>query len=146
MANLETLDFSSIVENEVAAVQANSTQLLNLNVGSVLRAILEAIAGVILWLQGLVVYCLTLTRFATSTGTDADSWAADFGFTRLAAVAATGQVTFTRFTDSAQAVVPFGAVLQTADGTQTLRSTSTRRIQPIMQAWAGTCSRSEHRP
>jgi uncharacterized phage protein gp47/JayE len=99
-------------------VQANSTQLLNLNVGSVLRAILEAIAGVILWLQGLVVYVLTLTRFATSVGTDADSWAADFDFTRLAAVAATGQVTFTRFTTTTQSVVPFGTALQTADGTQ----------------------------
>jgi uncharacterized phage protein gp47/JayE len=119
MADLQTADFETIVQNEVAAVQASSTQLLNLNVGSVLRAILEAIAGVILWLQGLVVYVLTLTRFATSVGTDADSWAADFGFTRLAAVAATGLVTFTRFTDTTQSVVPFGAVLQTADGTQT---------------------------
>src|ERR1700683_3189957 len=118
MANLQTLDFSSIVENEVAAVQANSTQLLNLNVGSVLRAILEAIAGVILWLQGLVAYVLTLTRFATSQGSDADSWAADFGFTRLAAVAATGNVTFTRFTTTSQSFVPAGTTLQSADGTQ----------------------------
>jgi uncharacterized phage protein gp47/JayE len=118
MANLSTLAFTDIVRGMVAAVQAGSTQLLNLTVGSVLRAILEANAGVCLWLQGLAAYDLTLSRFATSTGADADSWAADFGFSRLPAVAATGEVTFTRFTTTTQSVVPFGAVLQTGDGTQ----------------------------
>ena len=43
---------------------------------------------------------------------------ADFGVTRLPAVAATGQVTFSRFTTTLQAVVTFGAVVQTADGSQ----------------------------
>src|SRR5580704_1031684 len=119
MANLSTLAFTDIVRGMVTAVQAGATQLLNLTVGSVLRAILEAVAGVILWLQGLIAYVLTLTRFATSKGADADSWAADYGFKRLAAVAAVGQVTFTRFTTTTQSVVPFGAVLQTGDGTQT---------------------------
>jgi uncharacterized phage protein gp47/JayE len=118
MASLSTLAFTDLVRGMAAAVQAGATQLLNLTVGSVLRAILEAIAGVVLWLQGLIAYVLTLTRFATSSGSDADSWAADFGFTRLGAVAASGQVTFTRFTDTAQSVVPFGAILQTGDGTQ----------------------------
>jgi uncharacterized phage protein gp47/JayE len=119
MASLSTQNFSQIVQNTVAAIQAGSTQLLNLTVGSVLRAIVEANAALTLWLQGLVTYVLTLTRFATSAGSDADSWAADFDFTRLAAVAATGTVTFTRFTDTTQSVVPFGAQVQSADGTQT---------------------------
>ena len=43
---------------------------------------------------------------------------ADFGLTRLPAVAATGQVTFSRFTNTLQAVVPFGSLVQTADGSQ----------------------------
>src|SRR5271163_3683267 len=119
MASLSTQNFTQIVQNTVAAIQAGSTQLLNLTVGSVLRAIVEANAALVLWLQGLVTYVLTLTRFATSVGSDADSWAADFDFTRLAAVAATGTVTFTRFTDTTQSVVPFGAQVQSADGTQT---------------------------
>jgi uncharacterized phage protein gp47/JayE len=110
--------FTDIVRATASAIQAKSAQLINLTVGSVLRAIIEANAGVILWLQGLVVYLLTLTRFATSVGPDADSWAADYGFTRLAAVAASGEVTFTRFTDTTQSVVPFGTILQSADGTQ----------------------------
>src|SRR5882724_841937 len=112
MASLSTMAFTDIVRATVAAIQAKSTKLLNLSVGSVLRAIVEAQAGVILWLQGLVAYVLTRTRFATSKGTDADSWAADYGFVRLAARPATGQVTFTRFTTTAQSVIPFGAPLQ----------------------------------
>lgn len=119
MANLSTQSFTNIVNNTVTAIQAGSVKLLNLSVGSVLRAIVEANAAVILWLQGLITYVLTLTRFATSKGSDADSWAADFGFTRLAAKAATGNVTFTRFTTTAQSIVPAGTVLQSADGTQT---------------------------
>jgi uncharacterized phage protein gp47/JayE len=119
MANLSTMAFTDIVRGAVAAIQAGATALLNFTPGSVLRAIVEAIAGVVLWLQGLVVYVLTLTRFATSVGADADSWGADFGFTREASVAATGQVTFGRFTTTTQSVIPFGTVLQTQDGTQT---------------------------
>jgi uncharacterized phage protein gp47/JayE len=118
MANLSTQAFTDIVRGAVAAIQGG-TKLLNFTPGSALLAIVEAIAGVVLWLQGLIVYVLTLTRFATSVGLDADSWGADFGFTREAAVAATGQVTFGRFTTTTQSVVPFGTVLQTADGTQT---------------------------
>ena len=101
-----------------AAVQSGASTLLNLAVGSVLRALLEAVAATLLWLQGLVVYVLTLTRAATSSGADLDSFVADFGLTREPAVAATGTVTFTRFTTSGQALVPFGAAIQTADGTQ----------------------------
>ena len=118
MASLSTQDFTTLVRNMVAGVQASSSSLVNLTVGSVLRAVVESTAAVVLWLQGLVTYVLTLTRASTSSGSDLDSWMADYGFSRLAAVAATGQVTFSRYTNSAQAVVPFGAVVQTADGTQ----------------------------
>jgi uncharacterized phage protein gp47/JayE len=131
MASLSTLAFTDIVRGAVAAIQAGATKLLKFTPGSVLLAIVEAIAGVALWLQGLIVYVMTLTRFATSVGSDADSWGADFGFTRLAAVAATGNVTFTRFTTTTQSVVPFGAVLQSADGTQTF----TVNIDPTNSAY-----------
>ncbi|MGG6739919.1 UNVERIFIED_CONTAM: baseplate J/gp47 family protein, partial [Streptococcus suis] len=42
----------------------------------------------------------------------------DYNFTRLAAVAATGSVTFSRFTASGTALVPVGALIQTGNGTQ----------------------------
>ena len=75
--------------------------------------------GVVLWLQGLILQLMATTRLGTSTGLDVDSFVADFGLSRLAAVRATGQVTFSRYTPTNQAVVPVGAVVQTADGTQT---------------------------
>ena len=118
MATLSTQDFTTLVRNMVTAVQAGANTLINLNVGSVLRAILEAVAGVILWLQGLIIYTLTLTRAATSVGSDLDSWMADYGLIRISAVAASGQVTFSRFTNTTQAIIPVGAVVQTADGSQ----------------------------
>lgn len=116
---LSTQDFTTLVRSMVASVQGGASTLINLGTGSALLAALEAVAGVVLWLQGLILQVLTLTRAATSSGADLDSWVADFGVTRLAATAATGTVTFSRFTPSAQAVVPVGTSVQTADGTQT---------------------------
>src|SRR5581483_10551192 len=105
------------------AVQGSATALLNFSPGSVIRAIAEGTSSVVLWLQAIILQVLTLTRAATSVGTDLDSWVADYGVTRLPAVAATGQVTFARFTATQQAVVPVGATVQTSDGTQTFAVT-----------------------
>ena len=115
---LSLQNFSTAVEAMAAAVQGAATQLLDLTVGSVLRAVLEANASVVLWLQWLIVQVLAATRLATSTGSDCDSFGADFGFTRLSAVAAIGQVTFARFTPSAGAFVPVGTTVSTLDNTQ----------------------------
>lgn len=115
---LPTNTFGQIVSNIAAAIQASAGVALNFAAGSVLRAISEAVAGVTLWLQAMVLQVLTLTRAATSVGGDLDSWCADFGFVRLPARAATGQVTFSRFTATQQAVVPINTAVQTADGTQ----------------------------
>lgn len=103
----------------VAAVQGSASQLINLNVGSVLLSVMESFAAVVLWLQGLAVYILTLTRAATSSGADLDSWMADYGLTRLAATNASGIVTFARFTNTTQAVVPNFSLVASSDGTQT---------------------------
>ena len=115
---LQTYTFAQIVSNIATAIQASASVALNFTAGSVLRALAEAVSGVVLWLQAIVLQILTLTRAATSANADLDSWCADYGFTRLAARAATGQVTFSRFTATAQAVVPVNTAVQTADGTQ----------------------------
>jgi uncharacterized phage protein gp47/JayE len=120
---LQVYSFTQIVSNIATAMQSSATAVLNFTVGSVLRAISEATAGVVLWLQAIILQLLTLTRAATSVGSDLDSFMADFGFIRLAADAATGQVTFSRFTATMQAVVPIGATVQTADGTQSFAVT-----------------------
>lgn len=111
--------FTSLVQNMAAATQAAAAQLLELTVGSVLRAILEASASVALWMQWLILQVLQMTRAATSNGADLDSWMADFSVTRLPASPASGTVTFSRFTSSATALVPVGSLVRTIDGSQT---------------------------
>lgn len=115
---ITTQDFTTLVRSSVAAIQGAAKGLVDLTVGSILRAVVEANATVVLWLQGLILQLLATTRAATSSGTDLDSFMLDFGVTRLAAVQATGQVTFSRFTPTLQAVVPVGATISTGDGTQ----------------------------
>lgn len=113
---LSLLNFSTLVEQSAAAVQASASQLLDFTVGSVLRALLEANASLALWLQWLVLLTLQTTRLATSSGPDADSFGADFGFTRLSAIAAAGNATFSRYSAGMTALIPVGTQVSTADG------------------------------
>ena len=110
--------FSVLVENMAAAVQAKASQLLDLAVGSTLRALLEANASIGLWMQWLVLLVLRTTRASTSNGPDLDSWMADMTLTRLPASFAVGMVTFSRFTPTMAAVIPAGALVRSSDGTQ----------------------------
>ena len=115
---LTTQDFTTIVRNSVAAIQGAARGLVDLTIGSILRVVVEANATVVLWLQGLILQLLATTRAATASGADLDSFMLDFGITRLAAVNASGSVTFSRFTPTLQAVIPIGSTVLTADGTQ----------------------------
>ncbi len=117
-------NYNTLVQNSVAAAQAESNTPLNFENGSVLLALLQADAAQALWLQYLIVLLLSVTRLATSSGSDCDSFGADFGFTRLPAVNAVGNVTFSRFTYTQSAFIPVGAQVQTADGTQTFNVTA----------------------
>jgi hypothetical protein len=118
MATLPTRSFSTIVSNIAAGMQGRVSTFLNFAIGSVLRAIAESYAGVCLWLQSFALEIAKLTRLATSYGSDADSWIADFGIiTRLGAQPATGLVTFSRYTAAASApVIPVGTTVQTTVG------------------------------
>lgn len=116
---LSLQNFSTLVDSMAATVQGACSSLIDLTVGSVLRAILEASASVALWLQYLLLQILTMTRLATSVGVDADSWVQDFGMIRLPATAAIGQVTFSSFNAGSQAsTIPNGATVRTGDGSQ----------------------------
>jgi uncharacterized phage protein gp47/JayE len=121
---LSLQNFTTLVENMAASVQGAAASLLDLTVGSVLRAILEANASLALWLQWLIVQVLATTRLATSTGTDCDTFGADFGFYRLPAVAATGFVTFSRFSPSIAALIPVGTNVATTANTQSFTVTT----------------------
>ena len=125
-------NFTTLVQNMAAAVQAAAAQALDLTVGSALRAVLEANASVALWMQWLILQVLQTTRAATSTGADLDSWMADMTLARLPAVAAVGTVTFSRLTPSATAFLPVGALVRSADGSQTFAVTA----DPTNSAWS----------
>lgn len=108
--------FAQMVNTQIAAMVASTTAAIDTGVGSVTLALLQATSGVGLWLQGEAARIVALTRAATSTKLDLDSFYADFVFFRLGLVAAAGQLTFSRFTPSTQAVVPIGAICSTGPG------------------------------
>src|SRR6266702_7550701 len=115
MASLPTQSFTQIVSNSIAGIQGRASKLINFSTGSTLRAIVEGFAGLYLWFQAMVLQVLQATRLSTSSGVDVDTFCADFmpiiagsittvlpsGSPRLGAQAASGQVTFTRFTAAA---------------------------------------------
>ena len=115
---LNILDYTTIVRNQVTAIQSRAAGLVDLTIGSLMLAVVEANSGVVQWIQQLIVQLLVTVRAATCSDDDLDSWMADFGFARLSAAQATGQVTFSRFTATNQAVIPIGATVTTTDGTQ----------------------------
>ena len=132
MAQLPTKSFSTLVSDFATACKGASATLLNFSVGSVLRAVAEAAAGVVLWLQAMILQVLTLTRASTSAGPDLDTWMADFSFLRLPANPATGLVTFSRFTPTQAALIPGGATVRTGDNTQSYAVTAS----PSHPAWS----------
>ncbi|MGH6821949.1 MAG: baseplate J/gp47 family protein [Methylocella sp.] len=110
--------FAALVEDQAAAIQARATALIDFTIGSILRAVIEAVAAIALWLEGEIVYALSLTRAATSEGPDLESWMGDYGVTKLASSFAAGGVTFSRFSADVAGLVPVGTVVRTIDGSQ----------------------------
>lgn len=118
MASLNIKDFTTLVRDQVTAIQGRAAGLVDFTIGSLLRAIAESNASVLQWLQQLIVTLLATTRASTSSGADLDSWMADFGFFRLSASFATGSVTYSRFTPTVSALIPIGAIVGSTDGSQ----------------------------
>jgi len=118
MASLNIKSFTDLVRDQVTAIQGRAAGLVDFTIGSLLRAICESNASILQWLQQLIVTLLITTRASTSSGTDLDSWMADFGFLRLSANFATGSVTYSRFTPTNSALIPIGALVGSTDGSQ----------------------------
>ena len=127
MPSLPTQSFNTIVTNTIAGIQGRASKLVNFSTGSTLRAIVEGFAGLFLWMQALVLQLLTAIRLSTSTGNDVDTFVSDFmpviagtASPRLGSQAATGQVTFSRFTAGpSSCLIPLGATVKTSDNSQT---------------------------
>jgi uncharacterized phage protein gp47/JayE len=135
--NLSLKGFTQLVEDMSAALQSSATTLVDVSIGSVLRAIFEANASVVLWLQWLILRVLQTTRASTSTGTDLDSWMADFGLNRLPAIPATGIVTFSRFAPNLAATIPAGSIVKTSDGMLSFSVTEDRALSIWQPASSG---------
>lgn len=118
MASLNIKDFTTLVRDQVTAIQGRAAGLVDFTIGSLLRAITESNASILQWLQQLIVTLLATTRASTSSGANLDSWMADFGFFRLSASFATGSVTYSRFTPTNSALIPIGALVGSTDGSQ----------------------------
>jgi phage-related baseplate assembly protein len=132
---LPVQSFSAMVQQMAATLQGNASQLVDLTVGSVLRALLEASASVALWMQWLILQVLSTTRAATSIGPDLDSWMADFSLTRLPATSAVGTVTFSRYTPGITATILVGpTTVRVTQGLQTYSVIA----QTTNPAWNGT--------
>lgn len=125
--------FTTLVQNMAAGVQGSAAQLIDLSVGSVLRALLEACASVALWMQWLILQVLSMTRAATSQGADLDSWMADFSLTRLPGAPAVGSVTFSRYTIGIAATIAVAQQVRTSDGALTFAVVAA----PSNPAWNG---------
>ena len=110
--------FQQLVMDQAAAIQASAANLMNFTKGSILRAIVEANASIIIWLESVALYILSRTRASTSVGPDLNSWYADFDFERLGAQKAAGYVTFSRVTYTDAGFIPVGAVVTTVDRSQ----------------------------
>jgi len=110
--------YTQLVREQATAVQGSASGLVDFSIGSILRALAEAVAQVALWLQGLILNLLAATRASTSRGADLDSWMADYGLSREAAMPALGDVTFSRFSGSGEASIPLNVRVETADGSE----------------------------
>jgi uncharacterized phage protein gp47/JayE len=119
---LSLLNKDQVTANMAAAVQAQASAFgftISVAPGSIVLAILESVAGMFLWLQWLNVLVLQTARLTTSSGADVDSFCnGDFGCPRLPGTAASGPVTFGRYSTTNIAYIPVGTSLKTTDGSQ----------------------------
>ncbi|MBO1361755.1 baseplate J/gp47 family protein [Acetobacter sacchari] len=115
--SLTLRSFTTTVSTAITAAQGACASLLDMTVGTVGRALMEAVAGVGLWLQYVALQILTRVYLTTSTGSDIDTWVEQFGMTREAGTAATTNVMMTSFSPSGQsATVAVGDTVKTVSG------------------------------
>jgi uncharacterized phage protein gp47/JayE len=107
--------FDTLVTDQVTAIQAASVQNIDFNIGTVELAMVEANAGMGIWIEFIFNAVLALARAQTSTGSDLDSWMAQFNLFRLPGTQASGNVTFSRSTTTTQVLIPVGITVAVSD-------------------------------
>ncbi len=109
---LPTKTFDTLNSDQTTAIESASSQLTNFTIGSILRAIVESNSSSALWLQSLAAQLLAICRLTTSSGSDVDTFVNPFGYFRLPASPATGNVTLSRFSATTAATIPFKTLTQ----------------------------------
>jgi hypothetical protein len=99
------------VENEITAIQAALPGSFQFGIGSIMLAITESHGRTAVWEQSLVQFVLAQTRLSTSTGTSADTFVEDFGYSRPQGNPASGEVTFSSFTPTSQRLILASAIV-----------------------------------
>jgi uncharacterized phage protein gp47/JayE len=118
MSNLPYAQFDELVALSVAHARASNPNLTNFSDGDVLLELFRAGAHESQFIQSLSFLLLKQTRLSTSDGADVDSFLADYGLYRQAALAASGNVTFSRYSPIKAATIPVETLVKTEDGEQ----------------------------
>lgn len=114
---IQLRQYADMVSSALASVATKSGVPLDLDPGSVVRAIIEAALLQDLYLQVLLLQVQAAGRASTATGSDLDSYYGDFDFQRLPATHDVGQATFSRFTaNGSSPTIPVGATIQSNAG------------------------------
>lgn len=136
---LSTLNYNQVLSNLIGAWAAESGAVPQLLPGDPLLALFQAVSSQIVFLESVAQYVANLTRAQTSTGTDLDSWMAQFDFTRLPAVYAVGPVTLgVNSVHNTSTNVSLNTVVQTVGGAiqyQLIADTTQAAYDPTSQSY-----------
>ncbi len=143
---MNILTISQLVQNILNTIQSKVNKVLDFTIGSVFVALAEAQGQTAMWLQSLILQVLAWTRAQTSTGSALDLWLAQFGFSRLPGVSASGSVTMgANVAPTSPVPIPAGTTVQTVTGVQflttqaaTLEPGSTSVSVPVTAVLSGT--------
>jgi hypothetical protein len=114
---LPSKTFSGFTADMVAQWSAQLGFTPTLQTGDALYALMQAAASQFVFLQALAFLVNNVARAQTSTGADLDSFYAQFNFSRLQAVQASGSETFAAAAPVAsQILIPAGSIVQTVGG------------------------------
>ncbi|OOH80797.1 baseplate J/gp47 family protein [Leptospirillum ferriphilum] len=144
---MNILTLSQLTQNILNAIQSKVQKVLDFTIGSIWVALAESQSQTAMWLQSLILQVLAWTRAQTSTGSALDLWLAQFGFTRLPGVVASGSVTVGANVapTSPITVAAGGMTVQTISGVQfvnsagfTLEAGQTSVSVPVAAVLSGT--------
>ncbi len=114
---LPQLTYSQLVQNILSTYAAGAGTSPQLTVGDPLLALVQGLSSQLVFIEGVIQQLANVTRAQSSVGGDLDTWMAQFNFSRLPAVAASGQVTLSVLsTHNTSVSVPVGTIVQTLGG------------------------------